>query len=64
MAADTIKAGLNVVTRIGGVAGVIESITRHPVTRSVLAVIIVPDGGNGGDPLDNIVTSLRNLKAA
>lgn len=63
MAADTIKSGLKVITRIGQVAGIIDSITRHPVTRAVMAVIIVPEGGSG-DPDDNIVTSLRNLRAA
>lgn len=63
MAADTIKAGLAVITRIGGVAGVINSVTRHPVTRAVLSVVVVPEGSTG-DPDDNIVTSLRNLRAA
>ncbi|AZS06721.1 hypothetical protein HOU95_gp086 [Streptomyces phage Hiyaa] len=62
MAFDSIKAGLKVITRIGGKAGAIHSITRHPVTRSVLAVIIAPEGVI--DPNDFIVTSARNLRTA
>lgn len=61
MAFDSIKAGLKVITRIGQRAGLIHSVTRHPVTRAVLAVVIAPEGVN--DPDDYIVTSSRNLRA-
>lgn len=61
MAFDTIKAGLQVVTRNGRVAGAISAVTRHPVTRAVLAVIIAPEGVT--DSQDYIVTSARNLRA-
>lgn len=62
MAFDTIKAGLKVITRTGKTAGIIQAITRHPVTRSVLAVIVAPEGVV--DAQDYIVTSARNLRAA
>lgn len=62
MAFDTIKAGLNVITRMGRKAGYIYSVTRHPITRAVLAVVIVPEGVTNYD--DFIVTSARNLKQA
>ena len=62
MAFDTIKTGLQVVTRIGRRHGLVSSVTRHPITRAVLAVVIAPEGVS--DPDDYIVTSARNLLAA
>lgn len=62
MALDSIKAGLKVVTRNRSVAGYVYSVTRHPITRAVLAVLIVPEGVTEYDEF--IVTSARNLKAA
>jgi len=62
MAFDSIKAGLKVVTRIGQTGGTIDRIVRHPVTRSVLAVVIAPEGVT--DSNDYIVTSARNLRVA
>lgn len=61
MAFDTIRAGIKVLTRTGNKAGSIESFTRHPLTRAVVAVIIRPEGEN--DPQEFIVTSARNLRA-
>lgn len=61
MAFDTIKAGLQVITRNGRMVGAISAVTRHPVTRAVLAVVIAPEGT--ADPQDFIVTSARNLRA-
>ncbi len=62
MANDLIKPGVSVVTRIGSRAGMIESITRHPITRAVLAVIIRPEDARTDDDL--FVTSARNLRLA
>lgn len=60
MAIDLIKPGVQVITRIGQLAGSIASVTRHPVSRRVLAVIIRPEGV--ADPQDYVVTSTRNLR--
>lgn len=62
MAFDSIKAGLKVITRIGRQVGSVHSVTRHPVSRRVLAVIIAPEGVANEDEF--IVTSARNLRAA
>lgn len=61
MAFDSIKVGLKVLTRIGQRAGLIHSVTRHPVSRRVIAVIIAPEGVINPD--EYIVTSARNLRA-
>lgn len=61
MAFDSIKNGLQVVTRIGKVAGSVDRIVRHPITRAVLAVVIAPVGVTNSE--DYIVTSARNLSA-
>lgn len=61
MAFDTIRAGIKVLTRHGRTAGVIESFTRHPVTRSIVAVVIRPEGVTNQNEF--IVTSARNLRA-
>ena len=61
MAFDSIKAGLKVITRTR-INGTISAITRHPVTRSILAVIVAPEGVT--DPQDFIVTSARSLRTA
>lgn len=69
MAFDSIKAGLRVFTNarisskggtLGGSEGVIATVTRHPVTRAILFVVL--DAGTD-DPGDNIVVSPRNLRA-
>jgi len=60
MANDLIKPGVAVLTRLGRVAGVIDSVTRHPLTRRVVAVIIRPEGVDVRD--DFLVTSARNLR--
>jgi hypothetical protein len=62
MAFDSIKAGLKVITRIGRQVGAIHSVTRHPVSRRILAVVIAPEGVT--DPDEFVVTSARNLRAA
>lgn len=62
MAFDSIKSGLRVITRKGRLSGYIYGVTRHPVTRAVLAVTIVPEGVVDADEF--IVTSARNLRAA
>jgi len=60
MAFDTIKTGVRVLTRIGRQRGSVHAVTRHPVTRAVTAVTIVPEGVT--DEADYIVTSPRNLR--
>lgn len=61
MAFDSIKAGLQVITR-SGVAGMIASVIRHPVSRNVLAVVVAPEGVV--DPQDYVVAGHRHLRAA
>ncbi len=61
MAFDTIKIGIQVLTRIGRRNGSVHSVIRHPVTRSILAVVIAPVGVV--DPDEYIMTSARNLQA-
>jgi hypothetical protein len=60
MSTDLIIPGVKVRTR-GGVSGNIDSIVRHPLSRSVLAVIVMPTGVTNPD--DRIVAGTRHLKA-
>lgn len=70
MSLDSIRTGLKVVTRTrigraggarGGVEGVISAITRHPVTRKIVSVVIDPGTGNEDD---QVVADPRWLKLA
>lgn len=60
MSTDSIIKGAKVRTR-GGVFGNIDSIVRHPVSRSVLAVVVTPTDET--DPEARIVAGTRHLKA-
>lgn len=60
MSTDLIIPGIEVRTR-GGLSGVIDSIVRHPVSRSVLAVVVTPTDST--DPDARIVAGIRHLKA-
>lgn len=59
MAIELIKPGIAVITR-GGVAGVIDSVSRHPVTRRVLAVLVQPVGVTDRD--DFVMAGIRHLR--
>lgn len=60
MSTDLIIPGIKVRTR-GGVSGNIDSIVRHPLSRSVLAVVVMPTGTT--DPEARIVAGTRHLRA-
>jgi hypothetical protein len=60
MAFDSIKAGLKVITRIGRQTGSVHAVTRHPISRRVLAVVIAPEGVTDEDEF--FVTSPRNIR--
>lgn len=53
-----IRTGLRVATRRGKVTGRVHSVTRHPITRKITAVILDTDGNED----NRVMTSAANLR--